>query len=463
MNETPIPANTQKSGWHFSSSLYLICAAGASFALAITFVLEPTPSGLGAWYERYATLIRHRFDPTGAEPQTFPMWGYGWLLAVVPDARMWVVVQILFGFTGAAVLLSALVTTCHLTLRNGRIGAWCLAAYLPWYASLISAYSAPAIAVGLLLFSLSFLVRWLGQAGSSHQTLLLAALTFGLMLNFRSDYFLFTLVVAAVLVVSAGFRRRGLAAAAIWLSVVLLTLVPWLVYTKTATGRMTFTSTNSGHVLFLGWGDLPSNPWGISVSDGDPVMARELAGHFGRPVSSLSAEGDRFLRARFTETVRTEPGLYGQRLAKHTLNLALGGFYPGVWDADFRERVREQFPVENLNTVLMKHWREVFGLASGRTALQVLAEIQSRLGFVLLGIAGIAAARFAAKTRDWVLILFVLGAFYQITVSMMAHYLRPPLNNQIVPMLCLGLWLAGRIPASLRNKVVLSKQEDLPP
>jgi len=317
----------------------------AIIALAVAWGMQPEASGLGAWYERYAGWIRGGFASGDAgEAQTFPMWGYGWLLALVPWPAVLVVGQIFTTVGGTALLLRALVDTGRITQVQAVVGAWTLAMYLPWYAGMTAAYSAPAFAMGFLLITLALLIYWIGNPNAVFSIVLAAALSFGVTLNFRSDYYAFTPVVAVLLFFGAVGWRRGLAAAGIWLGCVLLLLSPWLAYTHAATGRASLTSTNSGHVLFLSWGDLPANPWGIRVNDGDPVMAGELRARFGRPVSSLGAEGDQFLRERFLVMVGEQPGLYVRRLMQHAVNLALGGFYPGLWDPGFREQVHARFP-----------------------------------------------------------------------------------------------------------------------
>jgi hypothetical protein len=286
------------------------------------------------------------------------------------------------------------------------------------------------------------LVRYLASASSSLILLFAASVAFGLSLNFRSDYFAFTLVIAAVICLAAPDWKRGTVGGCLWLTTCAVAMVPWMVYTYGVTGRPLITSTNTGHVLYLGWGDLPSNRWGIRVNDNDPVMQEELLSHFGQPVSSLNAKGDRFLRKRFTEMLHEDPGAYLYRMAIHGRNLLSGGFFPGVWDQDFRLKVRERFPDRNLNSILLHEWRTVMGLASWGTTLAMLAELQGRIGLIVGLFVAILAAWRAARERDWIFILLSLGVAYQLAMSVVAPYLRPPLNNQIVPLICIALWWA---------------------
>jgi len=450
-------------GNRWKQSLFLPAAAAATIAMALVLTVQPQGSGLGLWYEQYAQIIRAGFAAhLGETYPTFPMWGYGFLLALVPHVAGLVFIQIALGIFGTVWLLFSLESTGMLSRKSTVVAMWIVALFLPWHAVFTSAYSAPAIAVGLMLTTFGFLVRYLAQATTGFGTLLLAAVAFGLCLNFRSDYFAFGLIVAVLLLVASTNLKRGVFSASLWLIISGAMLVPWMLYTQHAVGRPLITSTNTGHVLFLSWGDLPDNPWGIHVSDDDPVMQAELQQHFGRPITSLNAESDRYLKARFLEMVREQPGLYLRRLGLQSRNLLLGGFFPGVWDQDFRERVRARFPEENLNTILLKHWRELPDLATSRTLLQLLGEIQARVGLLaLVGIAVMAGVGLIFR-REPIIVLLLAGVCYQLAVSAVSHYIRPPINNQIVPMLCLALcWWQQRSTQTRQSEIVCSGRSPL--
>lgn len=430
-------------GW--SNSIVLPTFIAAAIACGLAFGLQPEASGLGVWYKEFAREIQGGLAVLSSrEPQTFPMWGYGILITLVPSTPALVVLQIALALASTVWLLLSLVFGGRITHRAAAIGMWTIALFLPWHAMLATAYSAPAIATSLMALSTGLLVRYLANNSSKQLLLVGAAIAFGLGLNVRSDYFAFSFVVAVIIYFAASTSRLGAVGASIWIITCAMTITPWMIYTYHVTGRPLITSTNTGHVLFLSWGDLPENRWGIHINDSDPVMLRELQEGLGRPVGSLSAEGDRFLRKRFFEMLSEEPFDYLKRTVLHVRNLILGGFFPGNWDPEFRTRVRERFPHENLNLVLVRNWRNVVCLTTPRTTLTVLAELQGRLGLVLCVFMATFATCRAVSLRDWVMLLFSAGIFYQLAVSAAAHYLRPPLNNQIVPFVCLSLWWRAR-------------------
>ena len=49
-----------------------------------------------------------------------------------------------------------------------------------------------------------------------------------------------------------------------------------MMFTNMQIGKPIPTSTNSGHVLFIGLGQLPGNKWGITPHDKDPVKTSLL-------------------------------------------------------------------------------------------------------------------------------------------------------------------------------------------
>jgi hypothetical protein len=369
------------------------------------------------------------------------MWGYGWLLALVPVPKIWVVLQVFVSVGSAAMLLRALEEQGHLrgsAARWTRVG---LVIFIPWYGGMCVPYSAPTFAAALVTGSLALLVCGHAHRFATRCSVALPALLFGSALNFRSDYLALATVVGLYIVLRSRSWARGLQRGCLWLIVCLAALVPWALYTHAAAGRMLLGSTNAGHVLFLGWGDLPDNPWGITVSDGDPVMLGEVAQHVGPSVSTLSVAGDLYLRQRFVAMVREQPTAYARRVVRHAGALVMGGFYPGVWDEGFRTRVRGRFPSASLQELVTRHSSEVLALATPRTTVQFLAEAQARLALLLTATLAVVGARIAWRRRDWVVGLLLLGIAFQTAVSLSAHYIRPPLNNQIVPLFAVAAWV----------------------
>ena len=57
---------------------------------------------------------------------------------------------------------------------------------------------------------------------------------------------------------------------------ILLLLIPWGIYTYSRSNQFLLTSTNSGHTLFIGLGQLNNNKWNITPSDDDLKMNQIL-------------------------------------------------------------------------------------------------------------------------------------------------------------------------------------------
>lgn len=436
MTQVPTPIDFRT---RVKNSVLLPALVAAILAIVLAFVIRPEGSGLVVWYRKFAEIFGRGTSPLpGGEYPTFPMWGYGFLLSYISNVTLLTLLQIGVGLTGVLCLMFSLLAAGKLQRSSVVLGMWIVAFFLPWHSAGASAYSAPAVATGLMLVSLGFLIRYL--AFGKRICILAAAVSYGVCLNFRSDYCVFSAVIAGVICLAARRWQKGLLDASLWLIVIGIFMAPWAIYTQRATGHAQLTSSNTGHVLYLSWGDLPSNPWGIQVSDDDPVMIADLKQHYGYPVSSLSTEGDRYLRRRFFEMVREQPWCYIRRTGLQIRNLLLGGFAPGVWDRDFRQHVRDRFPTQNLNWILLHEGRTLLGWVTAGTAIAIVAEVQGRIGLIVGLVLSFLAMNRAIRTREYVFLLLALVVAYQMALSVVIHYIRPPLNNEILPLLCLGLW-----------------------
>ncbi len=403
---------------------------------------HPPPSGLGTWYEDYARAIASLLSNEGSHTKpTFPMWGYGWVLKITESRGIAVCLQVVATILSSLSLAVSLHRAGYLSKAAVSVFLWALALYLPWYAVPVTEMSASAFGAAFLWVSISLLIRNFNDRFRL-DVLLGSAIAYGLCLNFRSDYLMFTPVIITVAFSGAG--RMGVIRGSTWIAVVGLMMVPWITYTKAVAGRAILTSTNAGHVLYLSWGDLPSNKWGIKIDDNDPIMNKELESHFGRKVSSLSADGDAFLKKRFMEMVAEEPLAYIKRYLYNIRNLILGGFYAGVWDKDLRQRIREKFPNENIGTLLVSKTKDCLQLLDHRSGLTILAELQARLGLVLVIIAcgSMSLILLGSPSRAWLLLLSAI--IYQLLTSSVVHYIRPPLNNQIPAAVAIITWIYFR-------------------
>jgi hypothetical protein len=288
-------------------------------------------SGILPNYRCFRTAILAGMNPAAdhCASTTFPMWGYGWILAVTQNQYVLLVGQSLLAIAAAVVFLLALERVGLLHGWPLRLVKALLVVSLPWYAqaALRWPYSEAA---SLILISIGVLAYALSRPPVSYRVVALSGVLFGLALNFRSDYVALVALVPALVIALVRSRTALTQRMGVWVAATLLVLTPWMVYSYRATHHVLLTSTNSGHVLYISLGQLPDNPWGIKPFDADPRMHRELDAHFGRAhVSSLTYESDKFLRGRFLDLVRQHPGAWLRKDARNAWRTLTRGFYLG--------------------------------------------------------------------------------------------------------------------------------------
>ena len=297
----------------------------------VVVYLNQDALGMQGIYPDYVCL-RHAIlaglDPAAdhCPSTTFPMWGYGWLLAVTTSRWVLLLGQCLLAVAAAWSFLLVLERLDVLRGRPLRFAKAVLVVSLPWYVShaLRWPYSE---ASSLLLGSIALLALAVRRPGVPYRLVALSGLLFGLALNFRSDYVALPVLLVAVVVVLGRERVELLKRMAGWVAVAAVTLAPWMAYSARATGRPLVTSTNGGHVLYISLGQLAGNPWGITPFDGDPRMHRELDAHFGRHVSSLTYASDGYLRSRFVHLVLAHPAAWLRKDARNALHTLTDGFH----------------------------------------------------------------------------------------------------------------------------------------
>ena len=106
-------------------------------------------------------------------------------------------------------------------------------------------------------------------------------------------------------------------------------MIPWMLYSYSVTSKPLVTSTNGGHVLFIGLGQLPGNKWGITPSDSDPLMHSLLKDGQDETCHSCSYEADRVLKKEFLNRIKSDPGEFGKKILHSLKQTTTGGAYPG--------------------------------------------------------------------------------------------------------------------------------------
>lgn len=405
-------------------------------------------------YQDFKSVILAGFDPSAALEgnPTFPMWGYGWLMLVTEDRLVLLIIQMTLALFATQVTLNHLETTTTFSPGAMRALRWFVAFAIPWYA--IHAVRWPySIAASMFLLSVVCLHRALLEPRRGIRWVLVSGSLFGLILNLRSDYYLMPLGLAAAVIWCGAQRARVAGYALVWLASIYATLVPWMIYTRHVTGHPLLTSTNGGHVFFIGLGNLPGNKWGVTAADDDPAMHSRLAKHFGEPKSSLIYESDRFLFQEFRRCVEQHPQEYLRKCGYALLSMIRFGPYPGEFycqqsGAGERAHFEYRQHARKLVTGPLELMRERGVETAIRTTLQLFSTIIGRLvvvfGFAVLPLVFICAVR----RRDVLSLLFCLAVAYQAMLQI-AAYTMPAYTSNMFFVHMLNVIQGGTLLASL--------------
>jgi len=108
-----------------------------------------------------------------------------------------------------------------------------------------------------------------------------------------------------------------------------------MLFTYNQTGTPLINSTNSGHVLFIGLGQLPNNIWGITPYDKDPLKQEILVKKFGDKYNYIDyaewngIEEDKYLKKVFFDFIKENPNEWLRKCLFASRLLVLDPFYVG--------------------------------------------------------------------------------------------------------------------------------------
>jgi len=284
-------------------------------------------SGLIPNYLQYAKFIKSGFDYS-VEPYlySFPIWGYGFIIAITKSKVVLIILQQTFA-CGAIIFVENVLRKLGWSKVSQVIFRIAVLTGLPWFFfhTLIWPYSWGA---SLLMFGIFALLLHLNNG--SFYSILLSAVSFGLLLNFRSDYFFLTFFIAGFLLVLKFFKihKIKLKYIFIWIGIVFILLVPWSQYTKIKTGHRLFKTTNKGHLLFISLGQLTNNIWGITPYDNDSIMNKLVSDNVGSK-STASYESDQYLTKKWFELIKDNPSEFAKKCLKNFKKLNGSPFYKG--------------------------------------------------------------------------------------------------------------------------------------
>jgi hypothetical protein len=203
-------------------------------------------------------------------------------------------------------------------------------------------------------------------------------------------------------------------------------LFPWALYCKHVTGHYLITSTNSGHVFFIGLGNLPNNKWKITPYDGDPVMNEIVKNNLGPNVTSLDYKGDRLLKKVFAKYVVSDLKEYLKKCFYNLRRTLVDGVYPGefyITNKDCYPKCEEMWL--QTRAQISSQGVSFFIRNSPDTCVRAILEIASRtIGRIVVFLALLFlpfSFVFGIKFKNLPMLLLCLISMYQIAINVFAY------------------------------------------
>jgi hypothetical protein len=304
-----------------------------SFVIAICTLLNYEANVMGPMnvlYEDYNSFFKSGFDLNYKfkySNYTFPMWGFGLILYLFKSKFIIILFQQILTFW-TVIFFDKTVQKNNLLpqITNFRF-ALLLSFTLYFFHSSSYPYS---VGSNLLILGLLFLINF--HFKYSKFDIIFSGICFGLMLNFRSDYyfFIYPLFLLALINFLINTNKKPIFLILLWFFIIQSFLFPWRFYTYHRINESISVSTNSGHVFFIGLGQLPNNKWGITEEDNDSVMYSYLNKEFPNTVNnSLAHKENKFLLSKFLELIKNDPLEYTKKCIYNLFRLVRTPLYTG--------------------------------------------------------------------------------------------------------------------------------------
>lgn len=388
-------------------------------------------------YREYGDFFRDfDFSVFSHQGLTFPMWGYGIVHLFHLNKLHVLILQQFFSLFVLLKLDSFLEK--NKILINIKFFRFLILVSTPWF--FIHTQMWPrSIVANLFLISVVYIFEYI--ISEKERYLLYSAILLGIMHNFRPDYLYLSIILFFALIL---YRRKQISLKLIvFPAIQYVLLIPWMAFTYHQTGKFIPTSTNAGHVLFIGLGQLPNNNWGITPFDEDPIKIKVLTKKFGPVFKSDDFKEDAFLKKKYFEYVKRDPTEYLKKCLFSTRLLFFDPFYVGnvgnfqqnkisnVKEIRELETLAYQLKIEEFfNLIKVTNWKfslkEIFQLVI--TIYTKLIGIILFSFFVFITMLSIVKLKFSEFFKPIPLIL-ILIIFYQISISIFAFHM--PVYNSV--------------------------------
>jgi hypothetical protein len=377
---------------------------------------------------------------------TFPLWGYG----VFHLFGQSIILNLIFqqGFTYINLIILDRFILKYKVFKNIINYRLIILMSSTWF--LFHTQMWPkSIASNLLLLAIILILKYFKT--KNLKLLIYSGICLGILHNFRSDYLYLSIILTVIILIleDKSMYRRFISSSFIFIQVILL--IPWMMFTNMQIGKPIPTSTNSGHVLFIGLGQLPGNKWGITPYDKDPVKTSLLIKRFGDKYKYIDYEAwngideDQYLKEVFFNYVKEDPIEWIRKCAYAARLLVLDPFYVGNVGNFQQNKISNIDEIRQIETLFYNfkfkgiyklifntNWKidtkEIFQLLyTIYTKIFGIIVFSSFLIIFLLSSLQIIKRKLIISTEE---ILLSIVIFYQIAISIFAFHM--PVYNSTV-------------------------------
>jgi hypothetical protein len=270
---------------------------GIATAVSLIFHLITGPDEL---HRSHILLGRHLLFGEPVLNPGHPMWGYSMVIAALGS---WTpLLNTLVGVVAYICAFRSLDLARAEPSVSFYIGTF-------GYAAIITSWHDHALWLSFPLLSLVIMHRYDTRGAATGAAV---GLLWGLAYNVRSDALLLFLIFATLSVVYdiTVKKKSQVIHHVVLVTVFLIAMVPWGLYTTSALGRYTPTTTQGWAVTYYGLGLVPGNRYGIVPQD---EYAAEKAKAIGE-TSAWSLRSNDYFRSEFINLVSADPGFLFARI-----------------------------------------------------------------------------------------------------------------------------------------------------
>jgi hypothetical protein len=382
-------------------------------------------SGLLVEYQIFKSIILSGFDSSLVS--TFPMWGYGWIMVITENKLVLLVFQSAMGLFALSYFVKVIERQKILSAMYVTALKSIMVVAVPWYCFHALRW---ANSISISLFLLSFAILIMALTDKRWVLFLLSGILFGLVLNFRSDYYLMPIGFAILILIFYKSTKKPLYMIT-WIAGIYMMLVPWGIYTTNVTGHFLLTSTNAGHVCFIGLGNNPNNKWGIVEHDTDPLMRSLVDEKFGKTTSTLEYKSNIFIKQEFINRVKSDPLEYGKKCLWSLKRYLLQGTYPGEFvnrESITNDNVQESQSSQKYSNGLVHNPITSIILMLIQLYSLVLSKLLVLLSMLVLPF----TVYIAIKKRYLFFILMTSAICYQTAINVLCYQMSSYTSNMLL-------------------------------